>query len=506
MPVHDRVKRHAQRHPQRSAVEIDGQALSWQALWRHSQALYQHIAPQLQTHSIVAIATGNAIVFPVAWLAATARPLTAAIIDPHWPAAQLREVLLRLEPGLLLLNQRDWALIQLADTLAIRWLAVDSWLEVDTGIPDEDGTFCEGVHDNTPFLINFTSGTTGLPKAFIRSRRSWRSSFENGEAIFDLADAPSTLFPGPLSSGIGLYCLNEALYAGGCFYSSGHWQPSAVLDLIAKRQIQRLVVVPTMIAGFTRVAGENGGSTGLRTLLSAGAKLELNHYRQARQLFPAARIQEYYGASELGFIAVSTLNDDTVVASLASVGRAFPGTTLSIRDDNGEPLAAGQPGRICIQSEQIVDRYLWGDDGSAFKKYAWGATVSDIGWLDEAENLHIIGRHGNMVISGGNNIYPAEIETVIKSISGIVEAVVIAVDDDYAGKKMVAIVEAEADVLAALPARCREALPTYKLPRHYYRIRDWPLTASGKIKRNILEKRIAERDYRTDLTEFSAGR
>ena len=506
MPVHDRVKRHAQRHPQRSAVFIDGQTLSWLALWQHSQALYQHINRQALANRTVAIATGNVIAFPVVWLAATAQPFTAAIVDPQWPAEQLRDVLTRLEPGLLLLNQQDRALIALADALSIRWLAVDRWLESDAVAPVDDEAFCDGMHDDTPFLINFTSGTTSLPKAFIRSRRSWRSSFENGEAIFQLEDAPSTLYPGPLSHGIGLYCLNETLYAGGCFYSPGRWQPAAALALTVERQIQRLVVVPTMIAGFFRAAGESNQYPGLRSLLSAGAKLELNHYRQARQLFPAAKIQEYYGASELGFIAVSTLDDADVGESLASVGRAFPGTTLSIRDDNGDPVAVGQPGWIFIDSEQIADRYLWGDDGSAFKKYPWGATVSDIGYLDERDNLHIIGRRGNMIVSGGNNIYLSEIESVIKSLTGTVEAVVIAIDDEYLGKKIVAIIEAEDDVVASLPQLCREKLPKYKLPRHYYRIRRWPLTPGGKIKRAALEKRIVNNDSATDLTELSAGR
>lgn len=505
MPVHDRIKRYAQQQPHRNAVDIDGQTLSWLALWRHSQSLYQRIGSQLSTRRVVVIATGNAITFPLAWLAATAQPFTAAIVDPDWPAGQMRDVLQRLKPGLLLLNQQDSALIALAESLALPWLAVDSWLEGDAGAAVDSAAFSEGMHDDTPFLINFTSGTTGLPKAFIRSRNSWRSSFENGETLFDLQDAPSTLYPGPLSGGIGLYCFNETLYAGGCFYSLGRWQPAAVLSLIAARAIQRLVVVPTMIAGFTRAISEAGSCMALRSLLSAGAKLELNHYRQARTLFPTARIQEYYGASELGFIAVSTLNDENVAGSLTSVGRAFPGTTLSIRDDDGVPLAAGQPGWICIESEQIIDGYLWGDDGIAFKKHPYGATVSDIGYLDAQENLYLLGRRGNMIVSGGNNIYLAEIETLIKSVSGTTEAVVVAVEDEYLGKKVVAIIEAEDDVLNTIPALCRQHLPKYKQPHRYYRISRWPLTSSGKIKRALLEKRIENNGCGTDLTELSAG-
>lgn len=505
MPVHDRVQQHARNFPQSVAVNIDGQTLRWQQLWQRAQALYQYILSQPLAGQTVAIATGNTISFPVAWLAATAQPLTAAIIDPLLPSALLYEMLSRINPGLLLLNQQDRAAIDMADTLHIPWLAIDRWLENDPSISDELLAFSQGMHDATPFLINFTSGTTSLPKAFIRSRHSWRRSFENGETIFQLADAPSTLFPGPLSNGIGLYCLNETLYAGGCFYSLGKWQPAAALALIAEQQIQRLVVVPTMIAGFARAAGAQI-LHGLRNLLSAGAKLELNHYRQARALFPAALMQEYYGASELGFVAVSTLSDDNISESLASVGQAFPGTKIAILDDDGAPVAVNQPGRIFIRSEQIIDRYLWGDDGSAFKKTSWGATVADIGYLDEQQRLHIIGRRGNMIVSGGNNIYLSEIETTIKSIPGIIEAVVIAINDNYLGKKIVAIIEAEFSIAATIPDICREHLAKYKLPRHYYHISRWPLTPGGKIKRAGLEIRIANNDIGTDLTVLPAGR
>ncbi|KQN58160.1 class I adenylate-forming enzyme family protein [Erwinia sp. Leaf53] len=516
MPVHDRVQQHAQTRPDAIAVDIDGQRLSWRQLSLRSLALYQYIHSQPAASGIVAIATGNDIGFPVCWLAATAQPGVAAILDPQLPQAQLQDILTRLAPDLLLLKSHDRPLIALADRLAIRWLAVDDWqpssAPASDDVPPIAATprlfkaFTAGMQDATPFLINFTSGTTSLPKAFSRSRRSWRSSFENGEAIFGLDAAPSTLFPGPLAHGIGLYCLNETLYAGGTFYSMGRWQPAAALDLMAQLNIARLVVVPTMINGLARAASgaSNVSLPTLKQLLSAGAKLELNHYRQARALFPLATMQEYYGASELGFIAFNTLDDDNISASLATVGLAFPGTTLSIRDDNGGLLPPGQPGTIWLQSEQIINGYLWGDDGQAFVRRPWGATVADIGWLDAQQRLHVIGRRGNMILSGGNNIYLAEIESLIKSLPGVIEAVVIAVADGDAGQKAVAIVEGSETCLQTLPQQCRQRLAKYKLPRHYFRTESWPLTASGKIKRADLAERIAHRDRHPELTEIPA--
>ncbi|CAO95869.1 class I adenylate-forming enzyme family protein [Erwinia tasmaniensis] len=499
MPVQDRVQLHAARRPHADALNIDRERLSWLQLWQGSNALYQHLCRLSLATGVVAIASANDITFPVAWLAATAQPLTAAVIDPLTPEENLHDILHRLKPDLLLLKRQDHRLIALAERLAIRWLALDGWQHAQPAA--DDSAFCADMQAATPFLIGFTSGTTSLPKAFIRSRRSWRCSFENGMAIFRLAEAPSTLYPGPLSHGIGLYCLNETLYAGGCFYSMARWQPQAVLMLLAQQRIERLVVVPTMIAGLAAAAQSDYAS--LRGLISAGAKLELNHYHLARALFPQAVIQEYYGASELGFVAVSTVDDDNIRASLKSVGPAFPATEITIRNDDGELLPAGQPGTIWLNSEQVIDGYLWGDDGSAFEKQPWGATVGDIGYLDVQQRLHMIGRRGNMILSGGNNIYLSEVESVIKSLPGVTEAAVIAVDDAYLGKKMVAVIEAADDIIGQLPQQSRLLLAKYKRPRHYYQIKRWPLTASGKIKRAELERRIEDGSC-TELTELSA--
>ncbi|WP_168426695.1 class I adenylate-forming enzyme family protein [Erwinia amylovora] len=499
MPVHDRVQRHAAEKPDDAALNIDGETLNWRQLWQSSNALYQHLCQQSLAKGVVAIASANDITFPVAWLAASARPFTAAVIDPLMAQQPLGEILSRLKPDLLLLKRQDRQLIALADRLAIRWLALDGWQHAPPVA--DDRAFSADMQAATPFLIGFTSGTTSLPKAFIRSRRSWRCSFENGAQIFRLADAPSTLYPGPLSHGIGLYCLNETLYAGGCFYSTARWQPQAVLALLEQQQIERLVVVPTMIAGLAAAAPSD--YPGLRSLLSAGAKLELNHYRLARALFPQAVMQEYYGASELGFVAVSTLDEDNISASLASVGRAFPATAITIRNDDGQTLPAGQPGTIWLTSEQIIDGYVWGDDGSAFEKRPWGATVGDIGYLDAQQRLHMTGRRGNMILSGGNNIYLCEIESLLKSLPGVIEAVVIALDDAYLGKKMVAVIEADADVIGQLPQQSAARLAKYKRPRHYYQITRWPLTSSGKIKRAELEQRIKDGSC-TALTELPA--
>lgn len=502
MPVHDKVCAHAARKGNETAINVAGKTLSWRQLWQRTLSVYGGVTAALSdklrdptpaSGPIIAVALGNGLEFTPAWLAATAHRHVCAVIDPQLPLEQLREVLGRLAPDLLLVKKSQQDLTRLAGELGIITLAVEDipaaadQRHVQALIGEVDGP--------TPFLINFTSGTTSSPKAFIRSRHSWRESFKNGYEIFDLANADSTLFPGPLFHGIGLYCLNEALDAGSTFYCMEKWDAAAALATVAQHRVQRLVVVPTMLSAFSRLSSDDHAPLPQVThLLSAGAKLEMNHYRHARALFPNARVQEYYGASELGFIAVSTLTDDNLDDQLSTVGLPFPEVSWSIRDPQGHELPTNAPGTIYLRSEQACDGYLWGDDGKAFTTRPWGSTVRDIGYINQAGFLTVIGRSGDMVLSGGNNIYLSEVESALKSLVGMVEAVVIAVEDDYLGKKLIAFFESPTLDASQLPALCLNLLAKYKVPAQFCKIADWPLTPSGKIRRSVLEKTFTDHE------------
>ncbi len=490
MPVHDKVKYYALNKAAHTAVNIEEQTLSWQQLFQRALSIFAAIAQNPAKEQTIAVALGNDLEFAPAWLAATANKNVCAVIDPQLPTEQLRDVLNRLSPRLLLLRHSQTAIIALAKSLNIDCLPIEDVENLaDEHLHTYEDAFVQDVNATTSFLINFTSGTTSTPKAFMRSRHSWRESFRNGQQIFDLSTASSTLFPGPLFHGIGLYCLNESLDAGTSFYCMQKWQASKALEIILTYQVQRLVLVPTMLTAFARLESFDAQYfSSITHLLSAGAKLEMNHYRTARRLFPHARIQEYYGASELGFIAVSTLNDENVERQLPTVGLPFPEVSWSIRDEHGRPLAQNKPGFIYLTSAQVCSGYLWGDDGNAFKTESWGSTVRDIGYINPQGQLHVIGRSGDMVISGGNNIYLSEIESVLKSLPEVIEAVVLAVDDEYLGKKAIAFFESNILETDQLPALCRSQLAKYKIPAQFCKLDHWPLTPSGKIKRSVLEK------------------
>ncbi|NIF21266.1 class I adenylate-forming enzyme family protein [Candidatus Pantoea multigeneris] len=481
MPVHDKIAGYARQKPHQIAITHDEGCLSWQQLWRWSVALYQQIRAHAEHDRVIGLACGNHLAFVPGWLAATAKRHTCAVFDPDLPAARLDELLSRVKPDELLLTREQTALAQRAQQLDIAVRYLDDLREQEV---EDDAEFCAEVNALTPFLINFTSGTTSLPKAFTRHRRSWWQSLRDGYGLFGLGETTSTLFPGPLFHGIGLYALNEALDAGHHFYSLSKWSGAGTLALLAEQNIDRLIVVPTMLAAFAELPEQPLNQ--VKRVLSAGAKMQYHHFASARSRFPAAQLQEYYGASELGFIAVSSLTDENVDDQLLTVGVAFPGTTLSIRNQQDECVAPGETGTIWLQSPQICGGYLWGDESHAFRHTAVGATVQDLGYLDAQGRLVVMGRSGDMVTVGGNNVYLAEIEAALKTLDDVQEVVVLAADDLRLGKKLLAFIRGQHTDFASLPQRSRQLLAKYKIPHHFVAVSHWPLTVSGKIDRRAL--------------------
>lgn len=451
---------------------------------------------------LVAVSLGNHISFAEVFIAAASAPNCAVVLDPNLPLAQLGTILARLMPDLVVTDRRSVPLFHLAVSSGVKIICVDEaegeayscarWLAAagDKGaapvITDLQG----------PFLIGFTSGSTSDPKAFIRARQSWAKSLERGRRVFGLGRKTHTLAPGPLAYGVSLYALAETLHAGATFRTLPAFDTGGVFSLLQKG-IKRLVVVPAMISALSRDPAVQGAAfPGLAQLVAGGAKFERHHFTEADSLFPNAVVWQYYGASELGFVALdkaaANLADDRTGA--VRVGRAFPSVTFTIRDGAGAELSAGAIGTVYVESDMIAGGYLWGDDGRSLRRTGHGATVGDTGFVDSRGRLFLVGRAGGMIVSGGNNIYLSEIELVLKKHPGIEEAVAAGLKDKRLGEKLVAVFSARPGRTLQrtdIAAFCAGFLPKYKIPKEFYAISRWPMTSSGKIARGRVENMIA---------------
>jgi long-chain acyl-CoA synthetase len=438
MPIADRVRNWSVTRPASIALTVGEKAVRYDELARKATRVSAGLANLTKSKngraSTLAVAVGNHPSFPELFIGGTARCHVCAVLDTSWPSSLSAEVLSQLAPDLLVIDSANSDLAEVAASRQIPFLVVDHdgeegyarWLERVAGADPLQHLRSGPASDR--FFIGFTSGTTSVPKAFHRSRHSWFESLAAGGKLFRTAEHTYTIAPGPLAHGLALYALMESLDSGGTFVSSSRFGATSLLRQILETQgTTRLVVVPAMLASLVDAAGGQTIST-VRSIVTAGSKLDIALQQKTRTIFPNATFFEYYGASELGFITVaSDQNSDR------GLGKAFPGVTIKIEGEDGDDVSPGTTGRILVKSNLICDGYLWGDDGAGFRRIGEWATVGDIGKQDEFGNLYLIGREGGMLITGGYNVYPSEIEDVIARHPSVEEAIVLGLPEQRLG-------------------------------------------------------------------------
>ncbi len=422
---------------------------------------------------MTALCLANGVELAVRFAAAVAGDGIVAVLDPGWPEDVRAGVLERLRAH-------------------------------EGGLAAREFTDLADGPDASTFLIGLTSGTTSVPKGFSRTRRSWRESFERSAPHFGLRADDVTYAPGPMASSLNLYTLAECLYTGTTFRAPRLFTPGSALRDVTDDGATRLVLVPTVL----RLVAERGlalgqAAPGVRTIICAGSGLPAETVALARRWAPNAVIHQYYGASELGFVASAAVAGP---GSTPGAGPPFPGTRVEIRNDAGRPLPAGAPGTIHVRSGLVSDGYVWGDDGLAFSAAEGWCTVHDRGYLDGTGRLHVIGRESDMIVTGGRNVYPQEVEDALAAAAPGWRVLVTGVPDPVRGQAVVAGVlpidadtdtdadaGADAGAATALAAfrQAAAALPAHLRPLRYHELAGLPLTPAGKPSRSILAAWLA---------------
>ncbi|MGX9351844.1 AMP-binding protein [Shimia sp. W99] len=502
MPLRNAIEMHARQRPDALAIDISGSSLTYGDLHTRIACLHGALvalpkrtrpAPALPLEGrLYAFAAGNHPSASVLLTAAMSTPHAVALLDPQWPEDLHHQMLVKLPPDALFCLASQTGLITAAERLNIPVIRVDT--------PDL-AHFLNAAPEPLPwgdpadiFLVGFTSGTTSRPKAFARARHSWRASLDASRVAFALTDQSHTFAPGPLAHGITLYALAETLDLGAAFHGITRFDLGGAHR--AMTNVRRIVSVPTLLDALTRGTPQDQ----IVEITTAGAKLPPALLDRARSTFPRARVHEYYGASELGFVSLNTHGRTSSSAPPDSVGHPFPHVSLSLRKD-GEEVPQGTPGTIFVRGDLAIDGYLWGGRNSGFRREGPWATVGDIGRLNYDGSLSILGREGGMVITSGYNVYPQEIETALADVPGIQDAVVLGHTHPTRGQEVIAIFDGTTP-LDEIRARLALSLPRYKLPRQFYRIESWPQTSSGKIARQTLLDWIDKKDDR--LVRLSA--
>jgi long-chain acyl-CoA synthetase len=360
--------------------------------------------------------------------------------------------------------------------------------------------------ENAMCVLMYTGGTTGRPKGVMLSHRNLLTATVGCVLAARFLPSDSTLMILPLFH-IALWPVLAMHYVGARAVVTARFDLAQVLETIERERVTHVNVVPTIVAlllGFPDLDGYDLSS--LRLLTYAGAPIAFELLMRLRARFPALDLGQGYGLTETSSI-VSFLDaeahrhaeTEAERRRLQSAGREAPTTAVRIVDERGRQLPAGTLGEICAQGANVMLGY-WKDPRltEATVRDGWLHT-GDIGFIDPDGFIHIADRKHDMIITGGENVYPREIEDVIYMHPAVLECAVVGVPDAVWGEAIKAVVTLKPDQAATadeIMALCAAHLAGYKKPQSVEFVESLPKTPIGKILRRAVRDDCARRAAR----------
>ncbi|WP_321829060.1 malonyl-CoA synthase [Thalassovita sp.] len=382
------------------------------------------------------------------------------------------------------------ALTPIAEASAAALLTLDaagmgSLAEAAQSCPEEFQTVPRGPDDLAALL--YTSGTTGRSKGAMLTHGNMLSNAEALVALWQITEADRLIHALPIFHTHGLFvAMNTALLAGVEVRLMERFSPDQILAELPHSTM--LMGVPTF---YTRLLGDarltRAACAQMRLFISGSAPL-LAETHEAFEARSGHRILERYGMTETN---MNTSNPYDGARRAGTVGKPLPGVEVQITQD-GQPLAQGEIGMIEVRGPNVFKGYWNMPDKTAEELRDSGYFITgDLGRIDDQGYLSIVGREKDLIISGGYNIYPKEIEDVLNDIPGVLESAVYGVADADFGEAVCAAIVAEPGTEVpqeVLQTEVAQKLARFKHPRHYRMLPELPRNTMGKVQKNILRQ------------------
>ncbi|MEM7571053.1 MAG: class I adenylate-forming enzyme family protein [Pseudomonadota bacterium] len=490
------IRTSAARVPHKPAIEWAGGRVSYRTLTRRMNQLGHAVIGRygLTAGDVVALIAPNRPEYLEVVAGLSDHGLVVATLNPRLAPAELDAIAADCQPKLVIIDPALGALAEQVRSMQIAQLSFG---------PDYEALLAKAA-DTAPkqvvpewarFSICYTSGTTGLPKGVQLPHRSralvaMASAIEYG--CFGMSDRFLSL--SPLYHGAGFAFAAAAISFGGTCVLYGNNDPAAMLERLGQGDLTGVFMVPTHFKRLfdlpeTRFDGLTERH-GLKTIISNAAALAQPFKDQTVQRFGPGLLHETYGSTEAGI--VTNIRPDHILAKPGSVGTPFISMQVEIRRGDGSLCSPGETGELFAKGPYTFNGYLNRPEATEETLVDGWVTVQDLASMDEDGFITISGRMKDMVVSGGVNIYPAEIEAVIAKQPGVQEVAVVGLPDDEWGERVHAFVVGGGTPMAptgAILDACRAQLSGYKVPRGITVIDELPRNPSGKILKRELRAR-----------------
>jgi acyl-CoA synthetase (AMP-forming)/AMP-acid ligase II len=349
----------------------------------------------------------------------------------------------------------------------------------------------------------YSSGTTGVPKAAMLTHGALLNDCRAVIELLGLEQADVGLAVMPLFHVGGMWYHLFPSFASGCTtVMQSAFEPRAVLESIAAHRVTNVHLVPTMIAALLEDLQARDDDLGsLRTLYYAASPIPVATLTRALDVLAGCGFVQSFGSTEGGCITALTaadhvraLRDPAGQRLLLSCGRALAGAKVQIRDASGKPLPPGETGDIAVKSDRLMAGY-WNNAAATAEALVGGwLYTGDVGCLDEEGYLTIVDRKHDMIVTGGENVYPREVEEVLYQDPDVAEAAVFAIPDPKWVERVAAAVVLKAGCAPSpegIRERASRRLASYKCPKTVVFVASLPKNATGKVLKKELRRQYA---------------
>ncbi|MEO9633590.1 MAG: class I adenylate-forming enzyme family protein [Parasphingorhabdus sp.] len=486
MNIHLILQMAAEAMGDREAISAGDQRLTYAQLDHAAR----RVASRLQPGQRLAYLAENSPVMPAAIFGAALAGTPFVPINYRLAAEQVDALMARVAPALLISETaKPYADI---DRISLADVATGTAMEGEA--PDEKGGIA---------IELFTSGTTGEPKSAILRHSNLMAYIFGSVEFMSAGEEEASLVTVPPYHIAGISAVLSSTYAGRRMVQLPNFSPQGWIDLAQKEAVTHAFVVPTMLQHIVEHVGTNGGTLdlpNLRALSYGGGKMPLPVIEKAIELLPHVNFTNAYGLTEtssticlLGPDAhrdAMASSDAHIRRRLGSVGQALPAIELQIRSEDGPVCAADEVGLVYVRGEQVGGEYK--GIGSQLDDEGWFPT-KDVGFVDSEGYLFLDGRADDVIVRGGENISPGEVEDVLLGHDGVKEVAVVAVPDQEWGEAVGAAIVCAgiAPGVAELCDLVRDKLRSSRVPAKIIFMDELPYNETGKLLRRVVRDQLA---------------
>ena len=352
---------------------------------------------------------------------------------------------------------------------------------------------------DAPINIQFTSGTTGSPKAATLTHHNIVNNASMSASIMKFTERDRLCMPVPMYHCFGMVLGTLLCTSSGAaiVLPAAGFEADACLRAIEAERCTAVHGVPTMFIAMLDEPGfADRDTTSLRTGIMAGAPCPIELMHRVIDEMHLDEITIGYGMTETGPLSTETLPGDPIELRVGTVGRPLPNTEIKIIDENGRIVPRGEPGELCTRGYNVMRGY-WGDPERTAKDIddARWIRTGDVATMDENDYVRIVGRSKDMLIRGGENIYPREIEEFLYTHPKVEQAEVVGVPDPKFGEEVAAWIrlrDGQTANEAEIREYCKGRLAHFKIPRYIRFVEEYPMTVTGKVQKYLIRESMAE--------------